>query len=480
MSNNQRFDDFIRQEFENYTPPVSPHIWENIAGRQKKKRPGAFWFTWLNSRNMWLLALLLFVTAAGGAYFLTKKNNTPTVDTATAVAATANNKPATTPNNFISENNDNNNATTTVNTNTTVVSNTTTPSQITSSATPYASSSNNVDAPNNNAVSNDNANNIATTYSRINKKAKTKVKIRAAATGADDNDDTDGQKQVAIINDIIADESGTNLQPLFFIATKTGTQHDVLQLRKNKLKPILLPDCPSVEKNAAGNKTYFEVYAGPDRAFNSLTDTANSQYLQKRRESTQFYFAFSAGMRYTKVFGNGVSLRTGINFSQITEKFSFVQGNYVQIIYIINAAGDTTGSYTSTGTRYKTTYNKYRTIDVPILAGYEIGNGRWHTNLNAGLIINAYSWQKGEVLDASLQPVSITTGQSNSVYQYKTNIGIGFMGAVSVYYKLTERLHLMAEPYFRYNFAPMNKDGVTFKQKYNTAGLRLGVRLDLR
>ena len=103
-----------------------------------------------------------------------------------------------------------------------------------------------------------------------------------------------------------------------------------------------------------------------------------------------------------------------------------------------------------------------------------------HANINVGPVINVYSWQKGEVLDTALQPVSITTGKGNSTYQFKTNAGFGLMGAVSVYYKLNDKLHLMAEPYFRYNLSPLNKDNLTLKQKYNTVGLKLGLRVDLK
>ena len=95
-------------------------------------------------------------------------------------------------------------------------------------------------------------------------------------------------------------------------------------------------------------------------------------------------------------------------------------------------------------------------------------------------MINVYSWQKGDVLDTAYKPVSITTGKNSSPYQFKTNAGIGFIGAVSVYYKLSDRLHIMAEPYFRYNLSPMNKESITLKQKNQTAGLRLGIRFDLK
>ena len=99
---------------------------------------------------------------------------------------------------------------------------------------------------------------------------------------------------------------------------------------------------------------------------------------------------------------------------------------------------------------------------------------------NVGPVINIYSWQKGEILDTSFLPVNISTGKGTSPYQFKTNAGIGFIGAVSVYYKLNDKIHVMAEPYYRHNFSQMNKENLTLKQKYNTIGLKVGVRIDLR
>ena len=241
-----------------------------------------------------------------------------------------------------------------------------------------------------------------------------------------------------------------------------------------------LPECPTIEKEAAGNKKYIEVYIAPDYAIRTLTDTANSVYLEKRKATTSVSSAFSAGARYTKVFNNGMSIRFGLNYSQINETFTYVQGNVVQTTYNIDPiTGDTTGSYTVRGTRYKTTYNHYRYFDIPVTIGYEFGNGRFHTNINAGIIANIYSWQKGDELDTNLQPVSITTGKGSSTYQFRTNIGLGATGGASFYYKLTDQLHLLAEPYVRYNFQPLSRDNISLRQNYTTMDLRLGLRLDL-
>ncbi|HRF27411.1 MAG TPA: hypothetical protein PKW54_08730, partial [Ferruginibacter sp.] len=250
-------------------------------------------------------------------------------------------------------------------------------------------------------------------------------------------------------------------------------------LRPLKFTARDLAPVPCAEKNAAGNKKYVEVYGGPDYVLRSFADTANSEYLRRRKESTKYSSAFSFGMRYTRVFSNGMSFRAGLNYSQVNEKFTYSEGNIVQQVFIINANGDTTGAYSYTGTRYKTTMNRYRTIDVPVTIGYELGNERLHANINAGVVFNVYSWQKGDVLDTAYRPVSITTGKSGaSPYGFKTNIGLGFIGAASIYYKLNDRYRLMAEPFIRYNFSAANKADITLKQKFTTIGLRLGLRID--
>ena len=65
-----------------------------------------------------------------------------------------------------------------------------------------------------------------------------------------------------------------------------------------------------------------------------------------------------------------------------------------------------------------------------------------------------------------------------SVYQYKTKTGVSFIGAASVYYKLNESVHLMAEPYVRLSLSPATKPDITHKEKFHTTGIRLGIRKD--
>ncbi|MGG9962039.1 hypothetical protein [Ferruginibacter sp. SUN106] len=498
MSNNQRFDDNIKEQFQDYSPDVHPRIWENIVKEREKRRPAGFWLNFFNGRNILLLTALLIATGSG-AYLLLKnadkKEDTTTIAANTAASTlNSNDKKTNTPaaTNGIAATGEGekiNNTPETI---------ATTENAVTSSGSKTGTGVNTDEEVNNNNASTTPGNSNKTTGSNtFTSGGAAKIKIRSpfAQSGEDNSLTTTGKKNknsvtantdYAIADTDAPDDNADKAVQDFYLRRlifadmqRISTEKKTATLKKNFLPNIFLPDCPSIEKDAAGNKSYIEVYGGPDIAFRSLSDTGNSAYLQKRKESTKFSSAYSAGIRYTKVFGNGMSIRTGINYSQINEKFTFVQGNLVQITYIINANGDTTGSYITTGTRYKTTINKFRTIDVPVLIGYEMGNGRLHANINAGIIVNAYSWQKGDVLDTAFRPVSITTGKTSSPYQFKTNIGIGFMAGASFYYKLNDKIHVLAEPYFRYNLSPMSKEKLTLTQKYNSAGLRLGLRVDL-
>jgi hypothetical protein len=174
-----------------------------------------------------------------------------------------------------------------------------------------------------------------------------------------------------------------------------------------------------------------------------------------------------------------MSIRAGINYSRIIEKMSTVDGNVIKVIYILDANNDTIGNYTTRVTIYKTNYNRYHTVDIPLLLGYEIGNGNLHANFSAGVIANIYSWQKGNTLNDTFGSVSINSNGPTSPYQFKTNMGLSFTGSFSLYGRLQERIQLVAEPYFRFSLSAANKEEITLKQKFHTVGLRLGVRYDI-
>ncbi len=467
MNSNRHFDEHIKEQFSDYAPDVHPRIWEKIIAEKNKKRPVGFWVSMFSNRNKLMLLGLIIALSSGGAWLYYSKNiaakevlvsgaDTKNLDDKVAdKTAIATDQPLQNPQ---------------FNLNTVTISQPATDNTATNGKPVLLFNGNTKTGITSPLPEADmEPANTTNNTQKASKKYYTGLGNVLNITSPDAEEDA------------YAEQGGTLLGRLNFNAEKITVKRKNGKQEQLHFNPVIfLPDCPAIEKDAAGNKKYFEFYAGPDYAFRSLQDTANSAYLQKRKESTKFKSGFSAGVRYTKVFNNSMSVRGGVNYSQINEKFTFNQGNVVQVTYIINNNGDTIGSYTTTGARNKTTINRYRSIDIPLVVGYELGNGKLHANINAGPIINIYSWQKGDVLDVNGNPVSITTGKGSSPYQFKTNAGIGFIGAVSVYYKLNDRLHIMAEPYFRYNLSSMNKESITLKQKYQTAGLKLGIRLDLK
>ncbi|MEO6404697.1 MAG: hypothetical protein ABIY51_11215 [Ferruginibacter sp.] len=428
--NNAQFDDHIKTQFEDYEPEVPTHIWENIVKEKNKRRPGIIWWLPLNKT-----LLLLFIAVATGAGIVWYSNSNSKTS---GKEQLANNKPAE-------------------------LNNLTASSSVNIKDNPQQKIEQDkyVDPLKNTVTTSTTANNFKTSQTAFTTYI-TEGNVGTVNENAPALNNVNDDWQALTAGSSFAERlSFTPGQPKFIY-----------------LKHASPTPCPDLERNTSGNKKYIDFYAGPDYSMATYSDTGNSNYKQLRQASTKSAIGFSAGIHYTKVFNNSMSIRTGLNYSQVNEKFTYKQGNYVQVVYIINNNGDTTGSYSVTGTRYKNSTNVYRMADIPLVVGYEMGNDRLHANINAGVIINVHSWQKANVVDTSNNPIDVSTG-TNTPYSFKTNAGVGFIAGVSVYYKLNDKLHLMAEPYFRYNLSQANKTGITLKQKFNTAGVRLGVRLDI-
>lgn len=463
---NNLFDEHVKKQFDGYRPEVAPHIWEKIAAAQQRKKPAPFWVSLF--ANKWIAAALIVAAATGAGIYISQhtrtKENVAAADQKNIQPA----KKSTKNNNTISKNN-------------------VLPSADDGLQQPVVTPPANDDAQKNNeAAINNNSiaqqeDNEVFQNSPVNKRNTTQYignKIYTATTqGTAINDDNQNDSENFNNTSLSSIRSLQSLKEkvlLHDLKYQSGLAK--LSIKRNPAGAI---PCPPAEKDAAGNKSYAELYAGPDYVFRSFSDAENAAYMEQRKATVSAGFSYSAGVRYTKVFKNGFSFRTGLNYSMINEQFKYVKGNVTHNIYITNTAGDTTGTYVERGTQYQQSTNKYRSFDIPVTAGYELGNGRLHANVNAGVMINISSKQKGFVLDPAGTPVDISSGKSNSPYSYKTNAGVSFLGAVSVYYKLNDRFHLLAEPYLRYGLSSMTQEAISLKQKNHTAGIRLGLRMDL-
>ncbi len=246
--------------------------------------------------------------------------------------------------------------------------------------------------------------------------------------------------------------------------------------------------CPSA-REPVKNNLYFEVYASPDYARKTINNSGgvDEAFLRRKDSTESSRLSFTAGFRLTKTFGDNFLIKAGLQYSQINEKFSYRSENerkqttVITIRKILLATGDTlmvrdTSTVEQIGYRVKTTYNRYRSIDVPLIAGYQWGNDNLKAAVSAGVILNLYSWQKGESLDTSYVAVAFNKDGGRT---FKRNIGVGLYTGFSVLKKAGEKTHLFAEPYFRYNVSNITNNRSLFNQKFDVYGLNIGIRYKL-
>ena len=250
----------------------------------------------------------------------------------------------------------------------------------------------------------------------------------------------------------------------------------------NQLKAMPITDCPSAFGDRK-NDWFAEAFISPDFAIKT-TKGLDDEYLRRKDSTESFRSAFTAGVRLSKNIGENLMLKTGLQFSQINEKFNFRSENerkqvtVITVRTIVRAPGDTlrisdTSILQQIGYRVKTTFNRYRSFDIPLIIGYEWGNNNFRTSINTGLIFNLQSWQQGDMLDTTYNAVSFDKAGSQV---FKKNIGLGIYASAALFKRIGTNSEVFAESYLRYNISNMTNSASPFNQKFHVAGINVGVR----
>ncbi len=479
---NKLFDDFFKQQMLHIDGEVSDDVWNKIAAKKENKKRFGFWFFNSINRTFMLVGIVALSIVLGYTIFSKNifNNNSSSKD------KLSNNEIVV--NNIQSQNKTQNiESTDSKNINTET-------KNIGAAENNYSEfNSNNQNNNNNNSFSNSSHLNPNLT----SKKPKVSTQLSESKISNDDENDLtknnipnsknnkfkkNAQKKANIQNaeiDEVLDDADVQLKNKFDFEVALLKKSNLFSLKLNaKPFPKLTIPCPDF--NNKENSSFLDIYSSVDFINRQFSDSANSIYLKNRNEVTSSQLSFSAGLRYVKEFGSRFNFSAGLNYSQINEQFKFSKGNIIQIIYVTNASGDTVDIYQTESTRYKTTYNKYRTFDLPITLGYGWQKSKWDFIVNAGVVMNIISFYKGDILNSDLQPIAMNASTLSKAYQLKTNIGLGFIGSMSIVRQLNNKLSVFTEPYFRYNFSLMNKETTHFKQRFTNTGLRLGLRMNLK
>ena len=431
---NTLFDIFIKSKLTQHKPDVPAYIWDNIAAKNRKPKPLFF----LSSHFGKAAAIFLLISTLGALTYTWRKNsNSPIHSLAKA------NLP-----NFV------------------IPNHTLNLTNIIKAPLPIT-----LDVKNSKpCVIINNTYNIAVAdaFDTPNNTWVTKGQTRINITAAIPTDDDDYVGTALPLN--------TNLapSPIDKIDERKKFTASLQLLALQNVKTIPTPTA----KNTAHHKKYIEAYTSADYVFKNYKST-DAAYKANLVSSTALHYAVTTGIRYTKVLANGISIKAGANYSRVSEKFFAKNGYELNAIVSLNANGDTIGNYVQKTATYQNDKNIYNSIDLPIQIGYEMGNGKWHTNISTGASINILSKQKGSVINTDGLAENITTGQSSSRYRYKTRAGLSLLASVGIYYKINKHTHLLAEPYLRYSLSPANLKEAVLQQTVHTTGIRFGLRKDL-
>lgn len=268
--------------------------------------------------------------------------------------------------------------------------------------------------------------------------------------------------------------------------TWQGNRHNVNAYQHaTSFKNVVI--CPTDRKQRNPNWD-LEVYVSPDMAFKTISNnTATAQLLSQKDSSESMRPGFSAGFRIVKPLNDYLSLKTGLQYSQINQRFTYKTENetrtttVVTVRSIVRAPGDTlivrdTSTLTQVGFKTNTVKNRFRSLDIPVLASVQFGNEDLKWGITAGAIVNVSSWYEGVLLDSSLAAVAV--GKDNGM-MYKKNIGLGLYAGFNITKRINYNTQLFFEPYLRYNLSNITTTGAPFNQKFSIGGLALGLRFNL-
>ncbi len=457
----KQFDDFIRARLKDHSAPVPPGLWEKIHPAEKDDRKG-FILPKINRFGYLTIAALLVAIGVGGYLYFNGGQEKELSSVNTAI---------TQPNATAHNNNVNN----------------TDHSNIAAAAGDAPKKDNNQQQQEEN-ISEPNTSFVPSLTAAGNQYTATAISQESNEAAADVS--------------IPSYNNHFNLLTAAAIpASRNALLFDMKNIQELELANAIahtrrVPNivvCPSSRGGGAmlNPDWYIEAFASPDIAVKSIQNiSATPQYMQRKDSSESMQVGYSAGFRIVKPFDDHFLLKAGLQYAQVNEKFVYRSENEIKtttvvtVRQIIRGPGDTvlvrdTSVLQQIGYRNKTVHNRYSSIDLPLTVGYQFGTDGddFRVGVNAGVVINLSSWYQGVILDSSLTAVPVNKSSNSMIY--KSNIGLGLYGSISLMKRLNENTHLFFEPYFRYNLSSMTNAQASYNQKFSIGGLAIGLRFNL-
>lgn len=242
-------------------------------------------------------------------------------------------------------------------------------------------------------------------------------------------------------------------------------------------------DCPSFVTDRTG--VYLDFYLSHELPFRSLKSRTQElePYASLRSNSEGPTYSFSAGVRLTLMLPNGLGLKTGLNYSQVNEKFTFTDtdSDIVKEVTTKTTVNGVMQFDTNTviipGTREIVSTNKYRSFDIPLLLSYEWDvMERTYMTVNGGAYLNLLFKESGKILSPSGEVIDLADNSGDKLAIFKNNIGLSLFGSVGLHYRMNGNIDLILEPNIRLLVKSATIEAYPLEHKWFTVGLITGVR----
>lgn len=240
---------------------------------------------------------------------------------------------------------------------------------------------------------------------------------------------------------------------------------------------------PCFVKRETHNRYYIDAYYTPEisqKRINSKSETS-IKYANERNGSERYVNAYSFGLGGSIVFPIGLSLRTGVNFSTIKERFEFVKERQTKTLVRKDAQGVPIDTITEETIIPGHIYNKYRFVDIPITIGYEINLADFKFAVNGGVGINVTTNHTGSVYAPDIMKLLSLKQENEAIASiYKKNVGFSIIGSFGLNYKINDRFMILAEPSIRYYVGSIAESSYSLTHKYMQVGLIAGIRYRIK
>lgn len=231
---------------------------------------------------------------------------------------------------------------------------------------------------------------------------------------------------------------------------------------------------------------FLRLDGGLSRIFRTLqaADTSDYAYRDMRNTTEKPLEAISVSLNGGLEHRSGLFFRFGGQLTRIAERFEYrttteiVETDPDGIREIIIGPGGDTTFVTGPVDRiqridyFRRSYNDLYLLDIPLIAGYKIGNAPWFLAVEGGAILNLALEGKGTILGPDQKPADLAGGEEI----LRTSVGLSYHFGLGMAFQLTPQIQTSLSAAFRIFPQSFTREEYALRQKYNLVGLRLGLQ----